>query len=139
MSSRLDRLRPYRELGRRYRPDRQAFERLVAEVLETLPSPFREKLSNVAVVVADHPTDDEVQSIGLPPEDDLLGLYQGTPYGERGGDYHLVPPDRVTIYRRPILAAAHSEAGVRREVRETVLHEIGHYFGLSDADMEENS
>ena len=130
-----DRLGLYRDLRRRYRPDRRAFERLVAEVLETLPPPFRDKLSNVAVVVAEWPSDDEVGSVSLSPDDDLLGLYHGTPYGERGTDYHLAVPDRITIYRRPILAACRSEAEVRDEVRTTLLHEVGHYFGLSDDEL----
>ena len=135
MSGRGERLGPYRELRRRYRPDRRAFERLVGDVIETLPPPFREKLENVAVVVSDAPSAATARSVGVAPSDDLLGLYQGTPYGERGTAYHLVPPDRITIYRRPILATARSEDEVRREIRTTVLHEIGHYFGLSDAEL----
>ena len=135
MSGREERLLAYRELRRRYRPDRRAFERLVAEVVEGLPSRFREKLANVAVVVAEHPTSDATHAVGLPPCDELLGLYEGTPYGERGSGYHLVVPDRITIYRQPILAACQTEAEVRDEIRTTVLHEIGHYFGLSDDDL----
>jgi predicted Zn-dependent protease with MMP-like domain len=136
MSLRQERLRPYRELRRRYRPDRRTFEALVDEVLASLPPGFREKLSNIAVVVADRPSSWEARSVDLPPTDDLLGLYQGTPYGERGVGYHLVPPDRIMIYRQPILAACRSEAEVRDEIRATVLHEIGHYFGLSDAELD---
>ena len=136
MSARQERLRPYRELRQRYRPDRRTFERLVSEVVATLPSPFREKLSNVAVVVAEAPTRAEVRGVGLPPTDDLLGLYQGLPYGERGAGYHLVPPDRITVYRQPILAVCRTEAEAREEIRATVLHEIGHYFGLSDDELE---
>lgn len=135
MSAREERLRPYRELRRRYRPDRRAFERLVAEVIETLPSPFVEKLANVAIVVSDAPSSAEARAVGVAPDSDLLGLYQGTPYGERGTGYHLVPPDRITIYRRPILAVCRTEAEVREEIRTTVLHEVGHYFGLSDAEL----
>ena len=135
MSGREERLLAYRGPRRRYRPDRRAFERLVAEVVESLPSPFREKLANVAVAVAERPTSNATQAVGLPPCDDLLGLYEGTPYGERGSGYHLVVPDRITIYRQPILAACQTEAEVRDEVRTTVLHEIGHYFGLSDDDL----
>ena len=136
MTNRQERLKPYREMRQRYRPDRRAFERLVSEVLEALPVPFLEKLSNIAVVVADHPTKSGARAAGLQPADDLLGLYQGTPYGERGTGYHLVPPDRITIYRQPILAVCCSEEDVREEIRATVLHEIGHYFGLSDAELD---
>jgi predicted Zn-dependent protease with MMP-like domain len=136
MSGRQERLRPYRELKQRYSLDRRAFERLVAEVVDSLPARFREKLSNVAVVVAESPSPLDRSSVGLPPCDDLMGLYQGTPYGDRGTGYHLVLPDRITIYRRPILARCDSEAEARDEIRSTVLHEIGHYFGLSDDELE---
>ena len=135
MSGRADRLEQYRDIRRRYRPDRRAFESLVAEVLASLPPPFRDKVSNVAVAVAEWPSADEAGTAGLPPEDDLLGLYHGTPYGERGTDYHLAVPDRITIYRRPILAVCRTEAEVRDEIRTTVLHEVGHYFGLSDDEL----
>ena len=135
MSGRADRLELYREVRRRYRPDRRAFERLVTEVLASLPPPFRDRLSNVAVAVAEWPSADEAGTAGLSSDDDLLGLYHGTPYGERGTDYHLAVPDRITIYRRPILAACRTEAEVREEIRATVLHEVGHYFGLSDDEL----
>ena len=107
----------------------------MAEVLETLPAPFRNKLSNVAILVAEWPSEGEVGSVSLSPADDLLGLYHGTPFAERGTDYHLAVPDRITIYRRPILAACRTEAEARAEIRATVLHEIGHYFGLSDDEL----
>ncbi len=135
-NARQERLRPYREIKRRCSLDRRAFERLVADTIEALPAPFRDKLANVAVMVAESPSAAETRSVDLPPCDDLMGLYQGTPYGERGTGYHLALPDRITIYRRPILAVCRTEAEVRDEIRATVLHEIGHYFGLSDDELE---
>ena len=136
MSGRRERLQPYRELRRRFRPDRRTFERLALEALVSLPPAFRERLSNVALVVAERPTSGDARSADLDASDDLLGLYQGTPIGERGTGYHLVPPDRITIYRQPILAVCTSEAEVRDEIRATVLHEVGHYFGLSDDELD---
>ena len=110
--------------------------------IETLPRLFRDKLDNVAVVVSDAPSSAEARSAGPPvgatasaPADDLLGLYQGIPYGERGTDYHLAVPDRIAIYRRPILDLCRTEEEVRAEIRDTVLHEIGHFFGLSDEEL----
>jgi predicted Zn-dependent protease with MMP-like domain len=135
VSERRARLDVFRELRRRYRPDRRAFERLVAEALDGLPSPFRERLANVAVTVAEWPSDDQARSVSLDASAELLGLYQGTPIGDRGTGYHLVPPDRITIYRRPILERCRTELEVRDEIRATVLHEIGHYFGLSDDEL----
>ncbi len=135
MSDRRDRLRVYRELRQRYRPDRRAFERLVAEAFEDLPAAFRQRLANVAVTVAEWPSGEQAHSVQLEPTDDLLGLYQGTPIGDRGTGYHLVPPDRITIYRQPILHMCRTEQEVRDEIRATVLHEIGHLFGLSEAEL----
>jgi predicted Zn-dependent protease with MMP-like domain len=133
--SAAERLRAARGLKQRYRTDRRTFERIVAEVVETLPAPFRERFSNVAIVVEEWP-DAEADDVGDDaPETDLLGLYQGVPYGERQTDYNLVLPDRITIYRKPILAASRSEAEAREEIRLTVLHEIGHYFGLGDDEL----
>jgi len=137
MSARAEWLERYRAPLRRYRPDRRTFERLVAQTLDGLPSAYRERLINVAVVIAERPTSAELQVSPDPERDDLLGLYEGVPYGERGTAYHLVPPDRITIYREPILAVAATPAAVRAEIRTTVLHEIGHYFGLTDAELDE--
>ena len=137
MSARAERLERYRAPLRRYRPDRRTFERLVAETLDELPAAYRERLINVAVVIAERPSSAELQVRPDPEHADLLGLYEGVPYGERGTAYHLVPPDRITIYREPILAVAATPAAVRAEIRTTVLHEIGHYFGLSDAELDE--
>jgi predicted Zn-dependent protease with MMP-like domain len=110
--------------------------RLVGEVVQTLPDEFRDRLENVAIVVAEWP-DDEDQDAGADEdnETELLGLYQGIPYGERLQDYNLTLPDRITIYRQPILEASRNEAAAREEIRLTVLHEIGHYFGLGDDEL----
>lgn len=136
--SAAERLRSARGVKHRYRTDRRTFERIVAEVVATLPEPFRERFDNVAVVVEDWP-DEAAQSEEVAgdqgEETDLLGLYQGIPYGDRQTGYNLVLPDRITIYRKPILAASRTEAEAREEIRLTVLHEIGHYFGLGDDEL----
>jgi len=135
--SAADRLRAARGVRHRYRTDRRTFERIVAEVVAGLPEPFRDRFENVAVVVEEWPNPD-AETVGATADDaetDLLGLYQGVPYGERQTGYHLVLPDRITIYRGPILAASRTEAEAREEIRLTVLHEIGHYFGLADDEL----
>ena len=134
-----DRLRAARGVRQRYRTDRHTFERLVAEALASLPAQFRERISNLAVIVEEWP-DDDVTAEHVPPDADgapseLLGLYQGIPYGDRHSGYSMVLPDRITIYRQPILAASRSEAEAREEIRLTVVHEIGHYFGLGDDEL----
>lgn len=116
----------------------KAFEALVAEAVQGLPGRFRRHLDNVAVEVQEEPSDEVLESVGIARDDpdELLGLYWGRSI--RGGSFfdaggHL--PDRVYIYRGPILRLCETESEVIREVRETVVHEIGHHFGLSDDDM----
>lgn len=116
-------------------PDRQRFERLVARALDSLPPEFAELLQNVAVVIEEEPTAEELESVGLDPElDELFGLYQGVPLSERDSFYGELP-DRVVIYRGPIERCCSSAGEVRREVRDTVIHELGHHFGLDEDDM----
>jgi predicted Zn-dependent protease with MMP-like domain len=105
-----------------------AFEALVAEALDDLPAQVRQWLDNVAVVVEERPSTGE----------DLLGLYQGINRLERDSSYHLVAPDRITIYWRPILEEVGSgdAAAIRREVRKTIIHEVAHHFGFDDAELE---
>jgi predicted Zn-dependent protease with MMP-like domain len=114
---------------------RGAFERLVAAALEELPEEFARLLDNVAVVVEEEPDPEDLAELGMDPEeDDLLGLYFGVPLGERGSDYSALP-DRIVIYRGPILRACDDRHQVVQEVRDTVIHELGHHFGLSDEEM----
>lgn len=113
----------------------EEFEELVARALDGLPEEFADLLDNVAVVVEEEPTDEELESVGLEPEiDDLFGLYQGIPLSERDTFYDALP-DRVVIYRGPILRACTSRREVVREIRDTVVHELGHHFGLDEEDM----
>lgn len=130
-----ERLRAARGVPLRYRTDRRTFDRIVRETLATLPAGFKERISNLAVVVAEWPPDEDV-GLDIDEGAELLGLYQGVPFGERqSGGYSMVLPDRITIYRQPILSVVRSEAEAREEIRLTVLHEIGHYFGLGDDEL----
>jgi len=114
---------------------RSVFEELVAEALELLPDEFDRELDNVAVVVEDEPEAEVLADVGLDPEeDDLFGLYQGTPLTERDSFYSELP-DRIVIYRLPILRACRSRRQVIREVRDTVVHELGHHLGMEEEDM----
>jgi len=114
---------------------RSVFEELVAEALELLPDEFGRELNNVAVVVEDEPDAEVLSADGLDPEeDDLFGLYQGIPLTERDSLYSALP-DRIAIYRLPILRACRSRRQVIREVRDTVVHELGHHLGMEEEDM----
>ena len=103
--------------------DRKRFEELVDEAMAGLPAWVRERLDNVAVIVEeDAPEDDP----------DLLGLYEGVPLTDRGADYFGVMPDRIRLFRRVIEDEATDETDVTRVVQETVIHEVAHFFGISD-------
>ena len=111
-------------------------EDLVARALDDLPEDFAELLENVAVVVEDEPSREELESVGLDPEagDELFGLYQGIPLAQRDV-YYSALPDRVVIYRGPLVRCCRSRREIRREVVDTVVHELGHHFGLDEEDM----
>jgi predicted Zn-dependent protease with MMP-like domain len=117
------------------RMGREAFERAVADALDELPEDVARHLDNVAVVVEDEPTDEEIAEAGLDPErDTLLGLYVGVALTDRES-YGGVLPDRIAIYRLPLLAACADRAELIREIRDTVVHEIGHHFGLDEDEL----
>lgn len=122
--------RPHRPRRRRLPPGR--FARVVREALADLPPAFGERLDNVAVLIADRPSPAQRRSLGLRPDETLFGLYEGTPLGERGTGYHLALPDRVTIFREAILESCATVDEMKHEIRLTVIHELGHYFGLGD-------
>ncbi len=108
--------------------ERERFEALVAQVLDDLPEAFQEKLTNVAIIVEDLPPD-EPKRVGL-----LLGLFHGVPRTEKSV-FFSSPPDRIFLYQRNIEAVSASEAEVRGQIRATLLHEVGHYFGLSEDEL----
>ena len=117
--------------------ERQRFEELVSEALEGLPPRFAERLSNIDVEVRDWPTLGEMRAAGVPPGRILLGLYRGVPQTRRSQGYNMALPDRIFIYRGPIERVCRSDDEVRERVRRTVLHEIAHHFGWSDAELAE--
>jgi len=116
--------------------DRAGFDRLVGEALDSLPPGVRRWLENVEVLVAERPTRAQLAGVDLDDMYDLLGLYEGTPLTERGVAHGMVEPDRVTLFRLPILAVCQTAAEVRDEVRQTVLHELAHHFGIDDDRLE---
>lgn len=116
--------------------NRQRFRELVADALEEIPEPFRARLATVEVVVEDGPSADMLHEMGLHPRrDTLFGLYEGTPLGERAGDGAWLP-DRITIFYRPLVHTFRTPTAIRREIRKTLVHEVAHFFGLADEDIE---
>jgi predicted Zn-dependent protease with MMP-like domain len=116
---------------------RSAFLALVDEALLSIPAEFRDALANIAIVVEDRPTAEQLADVGVEPPDTLLGLYQGIPLPERTWAQGNVLPDKVTLFQRPIEDASSDEDDVIVAIGETLIHEIGHYFGLSEEEIEE--
>lgn len=116
--------------------DRPAFEKLVQNSLRRLPRRFKQKMENIAIEIEDHPSPALLRDMGI-GSGTLFGLYQGVPLTEREWNYGNVLPDRIVIYQRPIEAAASSSEGIEEIVRDTVIHEIGHYFGFSDSELDQ--
>ena len=107
------------------------------EATDRLPYAFRAEIKNVAVVVEDEPTLELLQLMGLEPPDTLLGLYEGVPLPERDWAHGNTLPDRVTLFQLPMEADNGTEDEVAVGIGETLIHEFGHYFGLSEEEIEE--
>jgi predicted Zn-dependent protease with MMP-like domain len=116
---------------------RAEFEKLVAQAVDSLPPKFLTRLENVDVLVEEEPTEEDLELAGIEPGGTLLGLYHGVPQSQRGPWYGNLLPDRIVIYQRPIEAAARNRREIRKEIRITIMHEIGHYFGLAEDDLAE--
>jgi predicted Zn-dependent protease with MMP-like domain len=114
---------------------RAEFEELVARAVDSLPPRFLAKLENVEVVVESEPTLEDLESTGIEPGRSLLGLYQGVPQTRRGTWYANMLPDRIVIYQRPIESRARSRPDIRKQIRITFMHEIGHHFGLGEDEL----
>ena len=116
---------------------RKRFERLVADALEMIPPSFRQAVRNVAVIVEDAPAPELLDDVGIDPPDTLLGLYEGVPLPERDWTHGNALPDRITLFQEPIEAASRNDEEIVVTIGETVIHEFGHYFGLSEEEIEE--
>ena len=115
---------------------RERFQQLVLEAVTLIPRRFRREIKNLALVVEDEPDQALLDEMEIEPPDSLYGLYQGTPLPERSWDYGNNLPDRITIYQRPIEEDCEDEDEVRAVIGETLIHEVGHYFGMSEDEIE---
>ncbi len=107
----------------------------MARAVDSLPAEFRTKLENIDVVVDDWPTRGQLAEVGLRRGQILLGLYEGVPRTKRSSHYGLVPPDKITIFQKPIEAKCSSDAEITTEIQRVVQHEIAHHFGIGDARL----
>ncbi len=115
----------------------EAFTKLVEEALKEIPPRFRREMKNVAVVVEDEPSPEILEELEMEPGESLFGLYQGTPLPERGWAHGNALPDRISIYQKPIEEACEDHEEIIVCIAETVIHEFGHYFGMSEEEIEE--
>ncbi len=115
---------------------RREFEQHVTQALEGLPQEIKERLDNVDILVQLWPTREQLVENGISDKHDLLGLYEGIPLTERTASYGAVLPDRVTIFQGPLEESVASEEELVEEIRKTVVHELAHFFGWGDADLE---
>ena len=114
--------------------DEKRFRELVKLALDSLPSEFAQKLDNVEVVVENDPTNDQIRELKLSKDDLLFGLYRGVPQTKRGF-YSGVLPDKIIIFKNSIEEVAKTDQEIKEKVRDVVVHEIGHHFGLSDEEL----
>ena len=116
---------------------RKEFEEVVVSSLKRLPNFFREKMENVDVAIEDRASKYLLSDMGLRSPFELLGLYQGVPLDRRGFYYGNVLPDKITLFQTPIESMCKTREEVEEKIKEVVIHEVGHYFGLSDERLRE--
>ncbi len=117
--------------------DRDEFEKVVQEVFDSLPAQFHATIDNVHIVVEELPASRSNSRKGIRSGGILLGLYEGIPLTKRGVDYGMYPvvPDRITLFRQNIQAVSRDDHDLRAKIRETLIHEIGHYYGMSETEI----
>jgi len=120
-----------------YHVSKQTFGRLVEEALAGLPEPFASHLEEIAVEVRDRPTSKQLKRLGLKEDELLLGLYVGRAMTDRSVLDSGTLPDVIYIFQEDVEEVSESEANLVREVRTTVLHELGHHFGMDENDLDE--
>ncbi len=115
-----------------YNVDEERFVELVRSAVESIPEELKAHMENVDIVVQDWPSGEQMRRAGVPTGNILLGLYEGIPRTARGVWYGQVVPDKITIFRLPLLQIAMDYDDLQERVRHTVIHEIAHHFGISD-------
>ncbi len=117
--------------------DRARFIVLVRRALRDVPAPFKEHLRQVDIVVKRRPGRDDLAEAGLSAGESMYGFYRGVPLTERDSGYNIVAPDVIHIYQEPLEEDFPDETELIGEIRTTVLHELGHFFGIDDDRLEE--
>lgn len=113
----------------------EQFQQLVTDAIDAIPEKYGNRIENLAFVVEDDPSPEQRQKLKLRQFDSLFGLYEGVPLTRRAGNYSFVLPDKITIFKNPILHVSHSLEQAREQVNHTIWHEVAHYFGLDHQQM----
>jgi len=119
------------------RISRREFEDAVEQALEKIPEMFRTQLTNMAIAVEDRPSRDLLQEMGVPPDETLFGVFTGVPLTERSPVDPPLYPDVILIFREPLMAACRSREELEQEIAITVVHEVAHYLGMREEDLED--
>ncbi len=114
----------------------EQFNELITRAMNELPQEYIVGLKNVAIVMADEPTEEQRQKLKLSEHSLLLGLYEGIPLTSRGNGWSGMLPDKITLFKNQILASSHDEASLFAQIKQTLWHEMAHYYGLSHKDMD---
>ncbi len=114
---------------------RAAFEKVLRQAIDDLPDLFREAIRNVAIVVEEWPPDWLLEELDIPPEQTLYGFYHGIPLPDRSVQDSGNLPDKISVYRGPLMDDFRDSEELARQIRTTLLHEIGHYFGMDEEDL----
>ena len=114
---------------------RREFQQTVREAWRKIPPRFRRQVHNLAIVVEPEPSRGLLRRSGVPPQDTLLGLYQGVPLAQRSSGYGMVLPDKISLFQGPIERAARQQEDIPQIVFETLWHELAHYFGMSEREV----
>lgn len=115
----------------------EQFDQLITRAMDELPQEYIAGLDNVAIVQADDPTEEQKQKMHIDNNHLLLGLYEGIPLPARGAGYTFVLPDKITLFKHPLLRISQDEPGFFENIKRTLWHEMAHFYGLSHADMDE--
>lgn len=110
------------------------FEKYLSDAIDSIPAPYDQHLQNVAFIVEDFPSQEQRRKLKLYPNETLYGLYEGVPLPQRGGTLKLLP-DKITVFKMPLLAASRSAQQLRENIGHTVWHEVAHYYGLDHAKI----
>lgn len=113
------------------------FAEMISKAMDEMPEQYMQNLDNVVVTYADKPSGEQLRKLKMRGDQSLLGLYEGIPLTQRGAGYNLVLPDKITLFKYPLLSITHDEASLYRQVKHTLWHEIAHFYGLDHEKIHE--